>query len=99
MAQCYARAGSAVTAEGGLFQSAMERELPGPNERAPLHDIIDARNVHLAYSQLCDNWDKRQGDAAVHKQSAKALENELGLHWKSQSGLVSGLWFYTKSDF
>eukprot|EP00978_Attheya_sp_CCMP212_P010175 scaffold24444_cov48-Attheya_sp.AAC.1 len=98
VAECYARAGSAVTAEG-LFQSAVERVLPGLNERAPPHAIIDARNVHMAYSQLCDNWDKRQGDAAVHKQTAKALENELGLYWKSQSGLVSGLWFYTKSDF
>jgi len=98
VAECYARAGSAVTAEG-LFQSAIERVLPGPNERAPPHAIIDARNVHMAYSQLCDNWDKRQGDAAVHKQTAKALENELGLFWKSQSGLVSGLWFYTKGDF
>ena len=71
VADCYACAGSAVTAEG-LYQSSLASlELGNPLSS------IERRLVYKSYSSLCSKWDKRTGDA--DKMEAKSGEVE-GAH-------------------
>ena len=122
VAQCYAMAGAAVTAEG-LFQSALDASSSYPigqslspkdtNGRgvslsSPNLGLI-ARDVRLWYATLCNNWDKRKGDADRLREEAMMIEDEGVLkdyvrldgvgEKRSISGLESSLWIFSPGDF
>ena len=88
VASCYARAGSAVTAEG-LFQSSMD--ILEENTLNPFI-TLDARSAYLNYSNLCKNWEKRSADAKKYKQLALKYDDSLiGSSWHGICSLYSGL--------
>ncbi|CAB9509784.1 expressed unknown protein [Seminavis robusta] len=99
LATCYHRAGSAVTAEG-LFQSATTTT----SSMAPLL-LLQRHAAYQQYSQLCDQWDKRHGDALRYQQQADDIvDQQLPEAWRAagiirQSLLYSSLWFWTPADF
>ena len=109
VASCYARAGSAVTAEG-LLQSAFDLYKKGDNNDSqsihsqnqndcPMYQI-DSRSIFFYYSSLCRNWDKRSADAKQNEENALDINNNiLNEKWKGTSAIYSGLWFFTISDF
>jgi len=126
VAHCYASAEAAVTAEG-LFQSALDASSSYPlgqslNSRdgsggkgvsssSPNLGLI-ARDVRLWYAMLCDNWEKREGDADRLRLGALKIEEEgvlkgfvRGASWgegdkrMSVSGLESSLWLLSPLDF
>lgn len=95
VASCYARAGSAVTAEG-LFQSSMDAL-----EESSMNPFItlDARSAHLNYSNLCKNWEKRSADAKKHKKLALEYDDSLkGSSWQGVCSLYSGLHLFGTSE-
>jgi len=90
VAQCYALAGAAVTAEG-LFQSALDASASYPiGQSLTSKDTISgrgvslsspnlgliARDVRLWYANLCNTWDKRKGDADRLRMEARKIEDE-----------------------
>mmetsp|Transcript_28422 Transcript_28422/g.42159 ORF Transcript_28422/g.42159 Transcript_28422/m.42159 type:complete len:467 (-) Transcript_28422:75-1475(-) len=93
VASCYARAGSAVTAEG-LFQSAMDILKPSPN----LSKTIDARSALLYYSKLCRNWEKRGADASKYEKLALEMDDSLAEQWRGASSLYSGFRMFGCTD-
>lgn len=95
VASCYARAGSAVTAEG-LLKSAMDVL---DNSSNPLR-IIDARSTFLYYSKLCSNWEKRQADATKYAKMAMDIDQSdvLPQVWRSQSSILSGVYIFSKDE-
>lgn len=101
VASCYARAGSAVTAEG-LLQSAMDTyKHPSLKDRKlnPLVQI-DSRSASLYYSSLCRNWEKRDSDAKLYEQSALLINDGIICdNWRDISAIYSGLWLFIVSDF
>jgi len=127
VAQCYASAGAAVTAEG-LFQSALDasssypfgqslnfREenvdgavaLRGVASSSPNLGLI-ARDVRLWYAMLCNNWEKRNGDADRLRSDALKIEGMGVLYGflrddngtkQPVSGLEASLWLFNPLDF
>lgn len=89
VATCYARAGSAVTAEG-LLQTAMEKLKQHPN---PMY-TLDARSAHIYNFKLCSNWEKRNADANKSKIKALELDRSIG-KWEGASSIYSGCSFIT----
>jgi len=123
VAQCYAMAGAAVTAEG-LFQSALDASSSYPiGQSLSSKDTntgrgvslsstnlgLIARDVRLWYANLCNNWDKRKGDADRLREEAMVIEDEGVLkdyirldgtgEKRSVSGLESSLWIFSPGDF
>ncbi|KAL7539049.1 hypothetical protein ACHAWF_006282 [Thalassiosira exigua] len=113
VAKCYASAGAAVTAEG-LFQSALDASSSYPFGgksagivSSPNLGLV-ARDVRMWYAMLCDNWDKRKGDADRLRLNAGEID-ETGVlkeYVRSEdgtrqivSGLESSLWFFSPLDF
>lgn len=94
VADCYHQAGSAVTAEG-IFQTAIDKKkvLQHPSV------LLELQDSYLNYAKLCENWEKRQGDAKQLKEKAMEIENQLPDGWKGKSGIYSSLWFWTPGDF
>ena len=95
VASCYIEAHSAVTAEG-LLQSASDiktKQVVGPLQQLELEE------TYKVYSKLCNQWDKRQGDAEKYDRKAQEVVDSLPDGWKGKSGIFSGLWFWTPSDF
>jgi len=126
VAQCYASAGAAVTAEG-LFQSSLDASSSYPfgqdlqksadgvnimvekgvSLTSPNLGLI-ARDVRLWYAMLCDNWEKRKGDADRIRLDALKIEDEGVLKGylrdendvkKTASSLESSLWLFSPNDF
>jgi len=90
VAQCYAMAGAAVTAEG-LFQSALDASSSYPIGQSLCSKDTNtgrgvslsstnlgliARDVRLWYANLCNNWDKRKSDADRLRMEARKIEDE-----------------------
>lgn len=100
VASCYARAGSAVTAEG-LLQTAIDLYQVLDNsdkEECPITQI-DSRSIYLYYSSLCSNWERRESDAKKNQNVALKINNEiLSENWGDISAIYSGLWIFTLSD-
>ncbi|KAL3935315.1 MAG: hypothetical protein SGBAC_009143 [Bacillariaceae sp.] len=94
VADCYHQAGSAVTAEG-LFQTAIDKK----NVIQHPSVLLELQDSYSSYAKLCENWDKREGDAKRLKDQATEIENRLPDGWKGKSGIYSSLWFWTPSDF
>ena len=59
VAQCYQKSGEAVTSEG-LYKPATDMETS--RVASPLR-ILEHRDSLTGYSDLCREWDKREGDA------------------------------------
>ena len=93
VATCYARAGSAVTAEG-LLKSAIDVLKASPN---PLK-TIDARSACVYYSKLCKNWEKREADAIAYEELALEMNDTLIEPWMGASSLYSGLHMFGCND-
>jgi tetratricopeptide (TPR) repeat protein len=103
VADCYVRADSAVTAEG-LYQSAIDKT----NNTSPLQSKLQKQQAFLQYSQLCQNWEKRCGDAKKLLETAKELEAALPSKWqlpkdrdyagRTHPGLYGSLWFWTPGE-
>ncbi len=93
VASCYARTGSAVTAEG-LLHSAMDYCGTSSN---PLC-ILDSRSSVLNYSQLCSKWENRGADREVNESLATNIDAELPLAWRGKSSLYSGMCFTSMGD-
>ena len=105
MATCYARAGSAVTAEG-LFQSSLDKLLI-PTEGGgsgygyppcPVTDVV-RRDAHLWYADLCSNWERRDGDASDQLERAEVIEGNMAEGWRGRPGSYGGLWMFNVGDF
>lgn len=94
VADCYHQAGSAVTAEG-LFQTAIDRKNLPPHPSV----LLELQDSLKSYAKLCENWEKREGDAKRLQDQAMEIENQLPDGWKGKSGIYSSLWFWTPSDF
>ena len=68
-----------------------------------------ARDVRLWYAMLCDNWEKRKGDADRIRLDALKIEDEGVLKGylrdensgvkKTASSLESSLWLFSPNDF
>ena len=67
-----------------------------------------ARDVRFWYAMLCDDWDKRGGDAARIRSEASRIEDDGVLRGyvrdedgvkRSVSGLESSLWLFSPSNF
>jgi hypothetical protein len=104
VASCYNMAGSAVTSEG-LFQSAMDalnlNGIEGSSMDTSYNDpvnSIDARSVLFYYSKLCNNWEKRGGDAVKYQASAIEMNNAMVDSWKGKSSIYSGVSFIALGD-
>jgi len=93
VASCYARTGSAVTAEG-LLHSAMDYCGVSSN---PLC-ILDSRSILHNYSQLCGNWENRDADRKAKEALAMKKDAELSLPWRGKSSLYSGIFFISMGD-
>ncbi|GAX14819.1 hypothetical protein FisN_29Lh024 [Fistulifera solaris] len=92
VAQCYHKSGGAVTAEG-LLQTAIS--VPPPRT---LVEKLQLRYALRAYAALCQDWDKRGGDA--ERLTAQADEIELPEAWRSKDSFVyTSLWFWLPSDW
>jgi len=124
VAACYAKSGSAVTAEG-LFQSSLDKypqylNIPLLQQAGDVHGATTAANVmnkegrpcllpfsamyaaatHRRYSELCQNWDKRESDALRLAKTANSIEDaSLRGDWKYAPVLSSSLCFFLPSDF
>ena len=96
VAQCYHRAGHAVTAEG-LLQSALD-ETRALKNMTP-HCILERRAAYQAYSALCKDWEKRQGDADRFLANSRQLKSQLKGGWKDATELHCSLWFWTPHKF
>ena len=99
VAQCYHRAGHAVTAEG-LLQSALD-ETHAAQSSSVLSPslILERQAAYQAYAALCKDWEKRQGDAARFSAQRRALTDKLHGGWKDATELHSSLWLWTPSMF
>ena len=121
VAQCYASAGAAVTAEG-LFQSSLDASSSHPigqslkdDEKGMVKGValsspslgLIARDVRVWFALLCDDWDKRKGDADRLRSEALKIEDgvlkdfvrdENGTK-RSVSGIESSLWLLSPLDF
>lgn len=93
VASCYARADSALTAEG-LFQSAIDSLKIASSTGDPL-TCLDLRDAHKDYATLLHQWDKRLGDAEKQKQEAHQVNKSLLGEWKDKPSICSGLVFIT----
>ena len=93
VADCYACAGSAVTAEG-LYQSSLASlELGNPLSS------IERRLVYKSYSSLCSKWDKRTGDADKMEAKSGEVEAEMSESWKCKPAILAGVWMFSQGDF
>jgi hypothetical protein len=91
-AYCYAKSGSAVTAQG-LFQSSIDI-LDSSQGRYPWPlTVLDAKTTCLGYADLCRNWDKRDTDYILNLEKAEKIENSLQPSWKNKAGVLSGVCF------
>eukprot|EP00977_Amphora_coffeiformis_P001091 scaffold227_cov165-Amphora_coffeaeformis.AAC.4 len=96
VAQCYYRAGHAVTAEG-LLQSALDESHPVAHMTA--QSILERQAAYQAYAALCKDWEKRQGDADRFLAKSQKLTEQLKGGWKNATELHSSLWLWTPSKF
>jgi hypothetical protein len=98
VADCYARGGSAVTAEG-LYQSALDllNEDKYDTHGGPLA-LMERREVYNRYATLCANWEKRSRDSDNMKEKAQQLEEQIGGCWHMKPHAYSGLWLFSMSD-
>lgn len=98
VADCYARGGSAVTAEG-LYQSALDllNEDKYDTHGGPLA-LMERREVYNRYATLCANWEKRSRDSDNMKEKAQQLEEQIGGCWHMKPYAYSGLWLFSMSD-
>jgi tetratricopeptide (TPR) repeat protein len=94
VAQCYHRAGNAVTAEG-LLQSALDESHQTVNLTPTT--TLERISAYRAYAALCRDWEKRQGDSKRFVASATSLEEHLEGGWKEATELHSSLWFWMPS--
>jgi hypothetical protein len=94
VASCYFHAESAVTAEG-LFQSAIDRkgDLLGGTLR-----MLQLKEAYLQYSELCKNWEKREGDANRLVGESEIIDASLPQNWRGKSGMYGNLWFWTPGE-
>ena len=95
VAQCFAKANSAITSEG-LFNSCIDLLKNQPN--SPYRDLV-LRDVYSGNAELYRNWERRERDAEKFDILAKDLEGGMVDEWKFKDGILSGLWFFTLSDF
>jgi len=96
VAQCYHQTGAAVTAEG-LYQSAIS--MPHTTTAGSPLDVLNRRDVYLAYAQLCADWEKRERDAEKYQAQASEVDASLPAGWKGKSGIHSTLWFWLPPHF
>ena len=98
VADCYARGGSAVTAEG-LYQSALDllNDDKYDTHGGPLA-LIERREVYNSYATLCANWEKRSRDSDNMKEKAQKLEGQIGGCWQRKPYAYSGLWLFSTTD-
>jgi hypothetical protein len=93
-ASCYAKSGSAVTAQG-LFQSSIDI-LESPQGRYPWPlTALDARTTFLGYAELCKQWEKRETDYRLNIEKAERVEESLPPTWKHKAGILSGVYFHS----
>jgi hypothetical protein len=91
-AACYAKSGSAVTAQG-LFQSSIDI-LESPHGRYPWPlSGIDAQTAVLGYAELCKNWEKRDTDYRLNMEKAEKIEQSLVPGWRQKPTIFSGVCF------
>lgn len=100
VAQCYHRAGHAVTAEG-LLQSALDDTHASANAFNALSPLclLERQAAYQAYAALCKDWEKRKGDADRLLAQRRALTEKLPGAWRSATELYSALWFWTPGLF
>ena len=101
VADCYGRAGSAVTAEG-LLQSSLELLDDDRHEaKAGPLALIERREVYRTYAALLDNWDRRGRDADKMREKAMEMEDSGMMvdGWKGKPGIYGGLWMFALGDF
>lgn len=91
VASCYARADSALTAEG-LFHSAFDSLQKA--SRDPLA-LLDLRDAHKDYAVLLHQWDKRSRDAEIQEEKCQATNESLPEGWRDKSSICSALDFIT----
>ena len=98
VADCYARGGSAVTAEG-LYQSALDllNDEKHHNHGGPLA-LIENREVYNSYALLCANWEKRSRDSDTMKEKAEQVEEQIAGCWRNKPLTYSGLWLFSVGD-
>jgi hypothetical protein len=94
VASCYFQADNAVTAEG-LFKSAIDRKCGVP--RGTL-TVLQLKDAYLQYSELCKNWEKREGDAKRLADESQTIDASLPPSWQHKSGLFGNLWFWTPGE-
>lgn len=92
VASCYAKADSALTAEG-LFQSSID-SLGQACDREPLA-LLDLRDAYENYATLLHQWDKRSRDAEIQEEKGREVDEALSEGWKNKSSICSGLMFIT----
>jgi len=99
VADCYARGGSAVTAEG-LYQSASDllNDEKHENHGGPLA-LIERREVYNSYATLCANWEKRSRDSVAMKEKAGLVEDQIAGCWRNKPPAYGGLWLFSVGDF
>jgi hypothetical protein len=98
VADCYARGGSAVTAEG-LYQSAIDLldEDKHVNHGGP-QALIERREVYNSYATLYSNWEKRSRESNEMKKKANQLEEQIAGCWRNKPSTYGGLWLFSISD-
>jgi hypothetical protein len=101
MATCYHKSGGAVTAEG-LFQTAIaSAKISKPQKQQHHLDAltkVQHRDALQGYANLCNDWDRRESDAARLEAQASEMNDSLPGRWKCKSGIHSTLWFLTDPD-
>ena len=91
VALCYARAESALTAEG-LFQTAIDSLEKASKDPLSRLDLRDARED---YATLLHQWDKRSHDAENQEMRGQAANESLPEGWRDKSNICCGLMFIT----
>ena len=56
--------------------------------------ILEHRDSLTGYSDLCREWDKREGDAKRLQMQAREADASLPTGWQGEPGIISGLGFW-----
>jgi tetratricopeptide (TPR) repeat protein len=95
---CYHLHGNAIIAQG-LFQSALDKVPVNftklSADATPLQ-LVEQSDTYDRYSDLCNDWDEREGDSKHLRQKADEINaNLLPNGWKDKTSIHGSLWFWT----
>ena len=95
---CFHLNGTAVPAQG-LFQSSLDKisvNFSTLSTRATPLQLVEQSDTYERYSDLCLDWEEREGDAKQLREKANDIHAKLLPDgWKDKTSIHGSLWFWT----